>query len=245
MTGPCCLPSCYEVSLRGCVLRDLLVSFARPPGGREEASFVCRLGEIQVRRLGTVRWPRAPITQQLDTRSAQRASGVEVPGSGTVQGRAPRTSGGLWDWGEPSLFCQVVDAKSLLAPLPRVQAVTVSRVRWQRAVPEEEGPPARLLLGCTLHWSYLLSPVRCFRVHCRTGTGGGSPGGGPPGPEKPALLGLAFVNQYRIAELPVAASGPSGDGRVEFLVEPVPKEGFLVPQAEWGRAALLYSMPHT
>ncbi|XP_026339770.1 cytosolic endo-beta-N-acetylglucosaminidase isoform X2 [Ursus arctos] len=177
---------CYEVSLRGCVLRDLLVSFARPPGGREEASFVCRLGEIQV-----------------------------------------------------------VDAKSLLAPLPRVQAVTVSRVRWQRAVPEEEGPPARLLLGCTLHWSYLLSPVRCFRVHCRTGTGGGSPGGGPPGPEKPALLGLAFVNQYRIAELPVAAAGPSGDGRVEFLVEPVPKEGFLVPQAEWGRAALLYSMPHT
>nr|XP_035940413.1 cytosolic endo-beta-N-acetylglucosaminidase isoform X1 [Halichoerus grypus] len=177
---------CYEVSLRGCLLQDLFVSFARPPGSLEEASFVCRLGELQV-----------------------------------------------------------VDANSLLAPLPRVQAVTVSRVRWQRATSEEEGPPAPLRLSCTLHWSYVLSPVRCFRIRCRTGTGGGSPGGGPPGPEKPALLGLAFVNQYRIAELLVAAAGPSGDGRVEFLVEPVPKEGFRVPQAEWGRAALLYSTPRT
>ncbi|XP_025715705.1 cytosolic endo-beta-N-acetylglucosaminidase isoform X1 [Callorhinus ursinus] len=177
---------CYEVSLRGCLLQDLFVSFARAPGSPEEASFVCRLGEIQV-----------------------------------------------------------VDANSLLAPLPRVQAVTVSRVRWQRATSEEEGPPAPLRLSCTLHWSHLLSPVRCFRIRCRMGTGGGVPGGGPPGPEKPTLLGLAFVNQYRIAELQVAAMGPSGDGHVEFLVEPVPKEGFLVPQAEWGRAALVYSMPRT
>ncbi|XP_025323992.1 cytosolic endo-beta-N-acetylglucosaminidase isoform X1 [Canis lupus baileyi] len=177
---------CYKVNLRDCLLRDLFVSFARPPGSREEESFVCRLGEVQV-----------------------------------------------------------VDAKSLLAPLPRVQAVTVSHVRWQRATPEEEGSPARLRLGCTLHWSYLLSPIRCFRIHCCVGTGGGALGGGPSGPEQPALLGLAFVNQYRIVDLVVAAAGPSGDGRVEFLVEPVPKEGFLVPRAEWGRAALLYSMPRT
>nr|XP_055175968.1 cytosolic endo-beta-N-acetylglucosaminidase isoform X3 [Nyctereutes procyonoides] len=177
---------CYKVNLRDCLLRDLFVSFARPPGSREEESFVCRLGEVQV-----------------------------------------------------------VDAKSLLAPLPRVQAVTVSHVHWQRATPEEEGSPARLRLGCTLHWSYLFSPIRCFRIHCCAGTGGGAPGGGPSGPEQPALLGLAFVNQYRIVDLVVAAVGPGGDGRVEFLVEPVPKEGFLVPRAEWGRAALLYSMPRT
>lgn len=179
---------CYEVNLRGCLLGDLLVSFAPPAGSREEASFVCRLGEIQV-----------------------------------------------------------VDADSLLRPLPRVQAVTVSRVRWQRATSEEEeeegGAPARLRLSCTLHWSCLLSPVRCFRIHCLPGSGGGSPRGGPPGPDKPVLLGLAFVSQYRVVELPVAAAGPGGDGRVQFLVEPVPKEGFLVPQAEWGRAALLYSLP--
>lgn len=44
-----CSFSCYEVSLHGCLLRDLLVSFSRPPGGsREEKSFICRLGEIQV-----------------------------------------------------------------------------------------------------------------------------------------------------------------------------------------------------
>ena len=36
-----------------------------------------------------------------------------------------------------------------------------------------------------------------------------------------------------------------GSWCLEFLVEPVPKEGFLVPQAEWGRAAMLYSMPRT
>nr|XP_014719023.2 cytosolic endo-beta-N-acetylglucosaminidase isoform X1 [Equus asinus] len=138
---------------------------------------------------------------------------------------------------------QVVDAGSLLKPLPRVQAVTVSHLRWQQAASEGEGHPAGLQLSCTLHWSYLLSHVRCFRVHCCRGTAGCSAGGGPPGPEKPTLLGLAFVNQYRIVDLAVAAIGPGQDGRVEFLVEPVPKEGFLVPQAEWGRAAMLYSMP--
>ncbi|XP_049491513.1 cytosolic endo-beta-N-acetylglucosaminidase isoform X2 [Panthera uncia] len=140
---------------------------------------------------------------------------------------------------------QVVDANSLLRPLPRVQAVSVSRVRWQRDAPEEEEEqrPARLRLSCALHWSYPLSHVRCFRIHCCRATG--SPAEGPPGPEKPALLGLAFVNQYRVVDLAVAAAGPGTDGRVEFLVEPVPREGFLVPKAEWGRAALLYSGPHT
>lgn len=43
-----CSFSCYEVNLRGCLLQDLLVSFSRPPGSREEESFSCRLGEIQV-----------------------------------------------------------------------------------------------------------------------------------------------------------------------------------------------------
>uniref|UniRef100_G1NW58 Cytosolic endo-beta-N-acetylglucosaminidase n=1 Tax=Myotis lucifugus TaxID=59463 RepID=G1NW58_MYOLU len=138
---------------------------------------------------------------------------------------------------------QVVDADSLLSPLPQVQALSVSRVGWQRAAPEGAGPPAGLRLSCTLHWSYPLPHARCFRIHCRPGTGGGPPGTGPPGPEKPTLLGLAFANQYRVVDLAVAEARPGQDGRVEFLVEPVPREGFLVPQAEWGRAALLYSVP--
>lgn len=164
------------------------------------------------------------------------------PGEWDHAGQAPRTP-----WALPAVLSpvswQVVDAGSLLKPLPRVQAVTVSHLCWQQAASEGEGHPAGLQLSCTLHWSYLLSHVRCFRVHCCRGTAGCSAGGGPPGPEKPTLLGLAFVNQYRIVDLAVAAIGPGQDGRVEFLVEPVPKEGFLVPQAEWGRAAMLYSMP--
>lgn len=146
---------------------------------------------------------------------------------------------------QPSLSCQVVDAKSLLAPLPQVQAISLSRVHWQPAASPGEAASAGLRLSCTLHWSFPLSHVRCFRLHCRPGTGGGPLGRGPPGPEKPQLLGLAFVNQYRIVDLAVAAAGPGQDGRVEFLVEPVPREGFLVPQAEWGRAAVRYSVPST
>lgn len=149
-----------------------------------------------------------------------------------------------WGCAEPSLLRQVLDASSLLAPLPQMQAVTVSHVSWQLAASEGAGPPA-LRLSCTLHWSCLLPRARAFRVHCYLGTGRGSPSRGLPGPEKPTLLGLAFVNQYRIVDLAVAAAGPGQDGRVEFLVEPVTKEGFLVPQAEWGRAAMLYSTPQT
>uniref|UniRef100_A0A2K5XCD4 mannosyl-glycoprotein endo-beta-N-acetylglucosaminidase n=1 Tax=Mandrillus leucophaeus TaxID=9568 RepID=A0A2K5XCD4_MANLE len=175
---------CYEVSLRGCLLLDLLVCFSRPPGSREEESFTCRLGEIQV-----------------------------------------------------------VDAASLLAPLPQVETVTISQVRWQPAASEREGPPALLQLSCTLHWSFLLSQVRCFRIHYWGGTSDDSPGRELPRPEMPTFLGLAFATQYRIVDLLVEAAGPGQDRRVEFLVEPVPKEGFRVPQAEWGRAALLYSGP--
>lgn len=139
----------------------------------------------------------------------------------------------------------MVDADSLLSPLPQVQSTSVSRVHWQRAAPEGAGAAAGLRLSCTLHWSYHLPHARCFRIHCYRGVGGRAPGRGPLGPEKPTLLGLAFVNQYRIVDLAVAEAGPGQDGRVEFLVEPVPREGFLVPQAEWGKATMLYSMPST
>lgn len=175
---------CYEVSLRRCLLQDLLVSFSRPQGSRGEESFICRLGEIQV-----------------------------------------------------------VDANSLLAPLPRVQSVTISQLRWLPLTSGSEGPPARLFLSCTLNWSYLLHQAQCFRIHCWPQMGGGSLSSEPPGAEKPTFLGLAFANQYRVVDLAVEAAGSGQDGRVAFLVEPVPREGFLVPQAEWGRATLLYSAP--
>ncbi|XP_013002578.1 cytosolic endo-beta-N-acetylglucosaminidase isoform X1 [Cavia porcellus] len=175
---------CYEVNMRGCLLRDLFVNLSRPPGSQEAESFICRLGEIQV-----------------------------------------------------------VDANSLLAPLPQVQGVTVTQVRWQQPSSEVEAPSGHLRLSCTLHWSYLLLQARCFRIYCSERRRGRSASRGLPGPEKPMFLGLAFVNQYRVVDLMVEAAGPSQEGHVEFLVEPVPREGFQVPQAEWGRAALLYSAP--
>ncbi|KAL6038025.1 hypothetical protein STEG23_019366 [Scotinomys teguina] len=136
------------------------------------------------------------------------------------------------------LSFQVVDANSLLSPLPRVQNVTISQIRWLPLVSGSEGLPPRLLLSCTLHWSYHLLQARCFRIHCWERTGSSS-----ATEETPVFLGLAFANQYRVVDLAVEAARFGQDGRVEFLVEPVPREGFLVPQAEWGRAALLYSAP--
>lgn len=44
--------SCYEVSLRGCLLQDLFISVSRPPGSQDAENFVLRLGEVQVRRPG-------------------------------------------------------------------------------------------------------------------------------------------------------------------------------------------------
>lgn len=231
------------MSLRGCLLRDLFVRFSRPPGSQEEENFTCRLGEIQVRRprglVGTVLVQRRLGAHWFPLLAPRGTGG----GSGDLGAGCPQP--GPSGWAEPPLFCQVVDANSLLTPLPQVQAVTVSHVRWRPATSDGEGGRAGLQLSCTLHWAYLLPRVRGFRIHCCRGTGGGAPGGGPSEPEKPTLLGLAFVNRYRIVDLVVAAAEPGRDGRVEFLVEPVPKEGFLVPRAQWGRAAMLYSTPRT
>lgn len=208
------------------------MNFSRPPGSRKEESFACRLGEIQVH------------IREGPSRGVCLLSWGGLPGA--LPGPAGRWAGSL-SFPGPSwlslLSCQVVDADSLLAPLHQVQDVTVSQVRWQQPAPVLEGRPVRLRLSCLLHWSYLLLQVRCFRVHCWEGTRSDSPSREPAGPEKPTFLGLAFANQYRVVDLVVEAAGPGQDGRVEFLVEPVPREGFLVPQAEWGRAALLYSSP--
>lgn len=156
-----------------------------------------------------------------------------------VWGRPGGTSDPRGVPAEPSLSRQVVDARSLLDPLPRVRGVSVSRTCWRRRA----GPRPGLQLSCTLHWSYPQTHARCFRIHCRRGTGGGPSGGGPRGLEEPTFLGLAFINQYRVVGLAVAEAGPGQEGRVEFLVEPDPREGFLVPRDEWGRATLLYSSP--
>lgn len=48
--------SCYELELRDCSLKDLFVSFSRPRGSQSPESFVCRLGEIQVRGPEDTSW---------------------------------------------------------------------------------------------------------------------------------------------------------------------------------------------
>ncbi|XP_075418425.1 cytosolic endo-beta-N-acetylglucosaminidase [Tenrec ecaudatus] len=140
---------------------------------------------------------------------------------------------------------QVVDAQSLLSPLPQVQTVTISHVRWQPAAPGSRGltRSRQLQLSCTLHWAFPLPQACCFWVHCRREPVSGPQGGGPWDPKKPEFLGLAFTNQYRVVDLAVARDGPGQRGHVEFLVQPVPREGFPIPQAEWGRATLFYTSP--
>lgn len=218
------------------------MNFSRPPGSQVEESFICRLGEIQVCVQELLR-----LSVHLIVLGWRAGLGlllsclVEGLGSGGVVLGPLSSSLGIW-LAELPLSFQVVDANSLLAPLPHVQNVTISQVCWLPPTSGSEGLPAQLGLSCTLHWSYLLRHVRGFRIHSWQTTGS-SPSREPPGLEKPTFLGLAFVNQYRVVNLVVEATRPGQDGRVEFLVEPVPKEGFLVPQAEWGRAALIYSAP--
>lgn len=112
----------------------------------------------------------------------------------------------------------------------------MAQVSWQQVA---EG--SRLRLSCTLHWSHSLSQARHYRIHCQTED---APAGDRD-PDQPVLLGLAFANQYRVAKLSVKAAGPGQEARVVFLVEPVPREGFQVPEDEWGRATLLYTLPRT
>lgn len=65
--------SCYELSLRGCLLQDLFVSFSRAPGSQEEEDFVCRLGEIQVRRPGRLVLVRGSAEASVPTPGRENA----------------------------------------------------------------------------------------------------------------------------------------------------------------------------
>lgn len=78
MTSPRLPSSCYEVSLRGCRLQDLFVSFSRPPGSRGEENFVCRLGELQVRVPGVTSLGKA--TPRRVPPPLSPGSGIGVPG---------------------------------------------------------------------------------------------------------------------------------------------------------------------
>ena len=100
---------------------------------------------------------------------------------------------------------------------------------WHRA------PGGALRLSATLRWSFPPRLWRYFHLSWRRLRGPGPRGqAGPPVP-----LGRAYSTLFRLTELEV----PGPPARVELRVEPVLKEGLLVPEALWGRRSLSYSGP--
>ena len=98
-----------------------------------------------------------------------------------------------------------------------------------------QDPGAPLRLSATLRWSYPPRLWRYFRLWWRRLRGPGPrPPAGPPVP-----LGRAYSTLFRLTELEV----PGPPATVELLVEPVLKEGLLVPQDLWGQRGLSYSGP--
>ncbi|CAL8317602.1 unnamed protein product [Arctogadus glacialis] len=123
----------------------------------------------------------------------------------------------------------VLDQAGLQAPREAVRGVCIEDVVWHRA------PGGALRLSATLRWSFPPRLWRYFHLSWRRLRGPGPRAqAGPPVP-----LGRAYSTLFRLTELEV----PGPPARVELRVEPVLKEGLLVPEALWGRRSLSYSGP--
>ncbi len=134
-------------------------------------------------------------------------------------------------------FCffptQLLDAESLQAPLQSVEGICVTDVVWLTGVLKGDGHTLKVLFNATLRWQYPTQQVRHFRIHWRH-----LRGPDPrirPGPL--TLIGRSYSTLYRVVELEV----PAAPGLIELVVEPVSREGFRVPEAQWGRRTLSYS----
>ncbi|XP_043820445.1 cytosolic endo-beta-N-acetylglucosaminidase isoform X2 [Dromiciops gliroides] len=136
---------------------------------------------------------------------------------------------------------QVVDANSLMTPLYQVRDLTASHTCWHRIHSDVHRFQTKLLLSCTLYWSYLLPHASGFRIYHQGGNYARRKE--VLDSEEPTFLGLAHANMYRVVNLEVEEAPAGQDYFVDFLVQPIPKEGFLVPDVEWGRLTLLYSKP--
>ncbi|XP_029944494.1 cytosolic endo-beta-N-acetylglucosaminidase [Salarias fasciatus] len=128
----------------------------------------------------------------------------------------------------------VLDAAGLQPPPDRVQGVCIDEVVWLRGVGSSpDSAHSCLLLNATLRWDYPLRAVRHFRVHWRRLRG--------PDPRTPpgrlAPVGRAYSTLFRVTELAV----PEPPGLLELVVQPVVREGFLVPESQWGRRSLSYT----
>lgn len=124
----------------------------------------------------------------------------------------------------------ILDAESLSVPPLPVQSVCIYDVVWLRGA-------SKLHLNATLRWRYPAQLVRHFLVYWRRLRG--------PDPRIPsgklALIGRAYCPLFRVTELTV----PEPPGLLELVVEPVSREGFRVPESQWGRRSLSYTEERT
>eukprot|EP00063_Salmo_salar_P082991 XP_014057826.1 PREDICTED: cytosolic endo-beta-N-acetylglucosaminidase-like [Salmo salar] len=124
----------------------------------------------------------------------------------------------------------ILDAESLSVPPLPVQSVCIYDVVWLRGA-------SKLNLNATLRWHYPAQLVRHFLVYWRRLRG--------PDPRIPsgklALIGRAYCPLFRVTELAV----PEPPGLLELVVEPVSREGFRVPESQWGRRSLSYTEERT
>lgn len=132
----------------------------------------------------------------------------------------------------------LVDAASLQVPDESIEGLCIYDVVWLRgsdATAESTSPG--LLLNATLRWNYNSELVSHYRVYWRR----------LRGPDPRILAGpLVFVarahsNLFRVTELAVAKP----PGLLELVVEPVLRNGFLLPERQWGRGRLSYQKDST
>lgn len=128
---------------------------------------------------------------------------------------------------------KLLDVASMQVPPEQVKGLCIYDVVWLHGAgtsPDSTSP--YLHLNATLRWDYPPELVRHFRVYWRRLRG--------PVPQVPegqlTLVGRAYSNLFRITELAV----PEPPSVLELVVEPVTREGFLVPESHWGRRRFSY-----
>ncbi|XP_058845858.1 cytosolic endo-beta-N-acetylglucosaminidase-like [Acipenser ruthenus] len=94
-----------------------------------------------------------------------------------------------------------------------------------------------------LHWSYPAHHASHFRVHWRK-LRCPEPGAlSEQEQEQAVLIGRAYSSVYRVVDLAVPDAVDGDPCWLEFLVQPVTKEGFTGLKSEWGRLTLRYAEP--
>nr|XP_006635444.2 PREDICTED: cytosolic endo-beta-N-acetylglucosaminidase isoform X1 [Lepisosteus oculatus] len=136
---------------------------------------------------------------------------------------------------------KILDVENLTAIPAPVRNPSLSEVVWRRGVGSGEGYVQKLYFNATLHWQYPANQARHFRVYWRRlhdpNTQASS------GQEPQVLIGRAYATLYRVVDLPVPDARDTAPCWLEFLVEPITREGFAVSESHWGRLVLKYTEP--